>query len=161
MVRDFNSGKSTQKRNTSAGRPSTQNVRRVGSVPPVKKASSTAHRSTKKPVKKKKGGLFQKLWVKVTAFILAGALLFTGGYHLGKHSKVGNIINNNISSQTQDDIQAQDQAFLNLIKKSTNEDQKQTMTHQSQSLDVFNRDFANKYVVIVLYNIIFSLSLNP
>lgn len=61
MVRDFNSGKSTQKRNTSSGRPSTQNVRRVGSVPPVKKASSTAHRSTKKPVKKKKGGFIASL----------------------------------------------------------------------------------------------------
>ncbi len=62
MVRDFNSGKSTQKRNTSGGRrTTTQNVRRVSSVPPVKKASSTAHRSTKKPVKKKKGGFIASL----------------------------------------------------------------------------------------------------
>ena len=62
MVRDFNSGKSTQKRNTSGGRrTTTQNVRRVSSVPPVKKASSTAHRSTKKSVKKKKGGFIASL----------------------------------------------------------------------------------------------------
>lgn len=110
------------------------------------RTSKKDKKKNKKKNKKKKGGFFQKLWVKVTAFILAGAMLFTGGYFLGRNTKSGDIINNNISMETQDDIQAQDQAFLNLIKKSTNEDQKQTMTHQSQSLDVFNRDFANKYV---------------
>ena len=41
--------------------------------------------------------------------------------------KQGDIINNNITNVTQTQIPAQDQAFLNLLKKSTNEDQKAAM----------------------------------
>ncbi len=62
MVRDFNSGNSTQKRNTASGKRATgQSVRKVTSVPPVKKASSTAHRTTKKPIKKRKNGFLANL----------------------------------------------------------------------------------------------------
>lgn len=111
-------------------------------------ATTTADKyASKNGKKKKKGkGLFKKLWVKVTAFVLAAAMFFTGGFFLGRHSKQGDIINNNITNVTQTQIPAQDQAFLNLLKKSTNEDQKAVMTHQSQSLDLFNRDFANLYL---------------
>ena len=53
MVRDFNSGNSTQKRNTTSGRRTTgQSVQRVRSVAPVKKAGSTTRRTAKKPAKK-------------------------------------------------------------------------------------------------------------
>ncbi|MBR5809019.1 MAG: putative lipid II flippase FtsW [Clostridia bacterium] len=61
MVRDFNSGKSTQKRNTASGRRATQSVRRVSSVPPVKRAGGTSNRSVKKPSGKRKGGFIAKL----------------------------------------------------------------------------------------------------
>ena len=61
MVRDFNSGKSTQKRNTASGRRATQSVRRVSSVPPVKRAGGTTNRSVKKPSGKRKGGFIAKL----------------------------------------------------------------------------------------------------
>ncbi len=63
MVRDFNSGNSTQKRNTSGVRRTTtsQNVRKVSSVPPVKKAGTTTHRSAKKTVKKRKTGFLANL----------------------------------------------------------------------------------------------------
>ena len=109
-----------------------------------KKKKKRSKKKTKKS--KKKDGLFKRLWVKVSALILAGVMLFTGGYHLGKHSKAGNIINNNISQESQDDQQAQDQAYINLINKSTNENQKKIMKHQGESLDVFNRDFANAFI---------------
>ena len=109
----------------------------------------TSKKSKKKNKKNKKGkkkGLFQKLWVKVTAFVLAAAMFFTGGYIVGRNTKSGEIVNNNITMESQNEIPAQDQAYLNLLYKSTNEDQKSTMIHQSQSLDVFNRDFANAFI---------------
>jgi hypothetical protein len=56
MVREFNSGNSTQKRRTTSGtRTTRQSVQRVRPVAPVKKAGSTAHRTVRKPVKKKGG----------------------------------------------------------------------------------------------------------
>lgn len=62
MVRDFNSGKSTRKKNTTSGKRVTgQNVRKVRPVAPVKKAGSTAARTVRKPVKKKKSGFFASL----------------------------------------------------------------------------------------------------
>lgn len=60
MVRDFNSGKSTQKRNTASGKKSTS-VRKVSPVAPVKKAGSTAHRGAKKPAGKRKNGFLARL----------------------------------------------------------------------------------------------------
>lgn len=60
MVRDFNSGKSTQKKRSSSGRKST-NVQKVRPVAPVRKASSSARSTVKKPVKKRKGGLLANL----------------------------------------------------------------------------------------------------
>ncbi|MBQ7986614.1 MAG: putative lipid II flippase FtsW [Clostridia bacterium] len=62
MVRDFNSGKSTQKRNTASGKRTTsQSVRKVKPVQPVKKASTSANRGGKKPIKKKKNGILANL----------------------------------------------------------------------------------------------------
>ncbi len=62
MVRDFNSGKSVQKRNTAPGRRATrQSVQRVTPVPPVKRAGSKAHPAARKPVKKKKNSFLAKL----------------------------------------------------------------------------------------------------
>lgn len=66
MVRDFNTGKSTQKRKTSSGKKTSSgrkntNVRKVTPVAPVKKASTTARRTTKKTVKKKKNGFLASL----------------------------------------------------------------------------------------------------
>lgn len=100
--------------------------------------------ATAKPEKKKKG-LFSRLWVKVTAFVLAAAMFFTGGFFLGKNYKNHQAANNN-QSQTQTTIAPQDQAFLSLLSKSTNEDQKAAMQHQSATLDMFNRDFAGNYI---------------
>ena len=98
--------------------------------------------STAKPKKK---GLFSRLWVKVTAFILAATIALTGAFHLGKHCTGDSNANNN-QSQTQTTIAPQDQAFLNLLSKSTNKDQKAAMQHQSDTLDLFNRDFASSYI---------------
>lgn len=100
--------------------------------------------ATSKPSKKKKG-LFSRLWVKVTAFILAAAIALTGAFHLGKHC-TGNQNANSNQSQTQTTIPPQDQAFLNLLSRSTNADQQATMQHQSDTLDLFNRDFASNYI---------------
>ena len=117
---------------------------------PASGTPSTAEKKVEeanKGNKKKKKGIFSRLWAKVTAVVLAIAIAFTGGFHLGRNTKCGDIINNNITSITsQDNDEIQDQAFLNLIKKSTNKDQKAAMTHQGESLDVFNRDFANAHL---------------
>lgn len=111
-------------------------------TPPQTQAEKAAANNGKK---KKKKGLFSRLWTRITAIVLAIALAFTGGYHLGKNTKSGDIITNNITMESQDDILVQDRAYLLLLEKSTNEDQKAAMTHQGQSLDIFNRDFANAH----------------
>ena len=100
--------------------------------------------STAKPSKKKKG-LFSKLWVKVTAFVLAATIALTGAFHLGKHC-TGNQNANSNQSQTQTTIPPQDQAFLSLLSRTTNVDQKSAMQYQSDKLDLFNRDFADNYL---------------
>ena len=127
--------------------PTGTNNPRTTALDPNKPRTSRKKKKKKNKKSKRKGkGLFSRLWVKVTAFILAAAMFFTGGFFVGRHTKSGQIINNNITQESQDDIQAQDQAYLNLLEKSTNADQKATMTHQGQSLDVFNRDFANAFI---------------
>ena len=101
--------------------------------------------TTSKSSKKKSKGLFGRLWVKVTAFVLAATIALTGAFHLGKHCTDKPNANTN-QSQTQTTIPPQDQAFLNLLSRSTNEDQKNAMTYQSEMLDLFNRDFGGKYI---------------
>ncbi len=93
--------------------------------------------------KNKKQGLFSRLWAKVTAVVLAIALAFTGGFCLGRNTKSGQIINNNINqNQTMDENDQLNAAYLNLLNKCTNEDQKAAMKLQGESLDSFNKDFA-------------------
>lgn len=86
--------------------------------------------------------------VTALAVALALALGLGTGYHLGKNSKEGQIIKNNISLTDidQDGIQAQDQAYLNLLKETKNEDLRTIMTRQGENLDMFNRDFAAAYL---------------
>lgn len=113
------------------------------SATPKPTAATPTPSSTTKPAKKK--GLFSRLWVKVTAFVLAAAIALTGAFHLGKHC-TGNQNANSNQSQTQTTIPPQDQAFLNLLARTTNADQKAAMQHQSNTLDLFNRDFADNYI---------------
>ncbi len=103
-------------------------------------------RKIKKEKEKKKTGLFKKLWVKVTAFVLAAAILITGAFHLGRNTKSGNIITNNINNVQTDSQNQQDAAFLALLNKTTNKDQKAAMQHMNTAIDSFNRDFASHYI---------------
>ena len=103
-------------------------------------------RKIKKEKEKKKPGLFKKLWVKVTAFVLAAAILITGAFHLGRNTKSGNIITNNINNVQTDNQNQQDAAFLALLNKTTNKDQKAAMQHMNTAIDSFNRDFASHYI---------------
>lgn len=103
-------------------------------------------RKIKKEKEKKKTGLFKKLWVKVTAFVLAAAILITGAFHLGRNTKSGNIITNNINNVQTDNQNQQDAAFLALLNKTTNKDQKAAMQHMNTAIDSFNRDFASHYI---------------
>lgn len=114
---------------------------------PSKDSETIAGKKVKKAKKeKKKTGLFKKLWIKVTAFVLAAALLISGAFHLGRNTKSGNIITNNINNVQKDEQNQQDAAYIALINKSTNADQKAIMQHQSDAIDSFNRDFASYYI---------------
>lgn len=103
-----------------------------------------------KPKKKKEGlwARFKKTKVgkRLTALLVAGAILIggIGGYHFGKNNtKEGQIVNSSFSLL---DVfkgeEAQDRAYLKLIKETKNKDQKEIMTMQGQTLDMINRDFA-------------------
>lgn len=120
----------------------------------AEKAAETENKKKKKK-KEKKDSLWQrfkksKVGKRVTALAVAAALaLGLGtGYHLGKNSKDGKIINNNISLlQVDDDIvEPQDVTYLNLLKETKNEDLKEFMTKQGENLDMYNRDFAAAYI---------------
>ena len=100
------------------------------------------HKKNKKAGKAK--GLFSKLWAKVTAVVLAVITAFTGGYFLGKNTKSEPITSSRTISQSAKDMQ--DAEYSNLLEKTKNQEQKATMQHQGQSLDIFNRDFANAYI---------------
>ena len=113
---------------------------------PSKKKKKKKKSKSKKKNKKKGKGLFQKMWVKVTAFLLAAALLFTGGLHIGKNLKKNSNNSNNTNTSAQNQTPQQDQPYLDLLNNSTNKDQKAIMTHQAECLDMFNRDFADLYL---------------
>lgn len=113
---------------------------------PVTSDSDTIAGKKVKKSKEKKTGLFKKLWVKVTAFLLAAAILITGAFHLGRHTKSGNIVTNNINNVQNDEQNQQDAAFLALLNKTTNENQKAAMQQINSSIDAFNRDFASHYI---------------
>lgn len=91
-----------------------------------------------------------KIGKRVTALLVAGSLLVggIGLYHLGKNSKEGQIVNNNISLKQVDEniTEAQDAAYISLLEKTNNEDLKRIMTKQGQNLDMYNRDFAAEYL---------------
>ncbi len=100
--------------------------------------------------KKKKEGLWArfkktKVGKRLTALLVAGALLFggVGGYHLAKNSKEGQIVNSNFGLfDVFKGDEAQDRAYIKLLKETKNNDQREFMTMQGQTLDMINRDFA-------------------
>ena len=101
--------------------------------------------------KKKKEGLWArfkktKIGKRLTALLVAGAILIGGicGYHLGKqNTKEGQIVNSSFSLfDAFRGEEEQDRAFLKLLKETKNEDQREIMTMQGQTLDMINRDFA-------------------
>ena len=108
--------------------------------------ADTQASETEKPKK----GLFKRLWVKVTALILAGTMLLTGGYHLGKRNRQNNYTTQTTSGQTIPDdsnkITLEDQPYQNLLARTTDIPQKEIMQTQSTNIDSYNRDFANKYL---------------
>ncbi len=128
----------------------------AGPTPPTRtetKAEKAAAKANKK--KKVKDPNKKSLWQKfkeskigkrVTALIVALAMVagFGAGWHLNKAKMSGTI--KNPSSITQLGTEAQDQAYLALINKTTNKEQKELMTNQSANLDMFNKDFAAHYV---------------
>lgn len=121
----------------------------------IAKPQTQAEQAAKKANKKKKESLWQrfkksKVGKRITALAVAIALALGlgAGYHLGRNSKEGQITNSNMSLTDidQDGIQAQDQAYLNLLKETKNEDLRTIMTKQGENLDMFNRDFAAAYI---------------
>lgn len=124
---------------------------------PKTQAEQAAEKANKKKKEKnkKKESLWQrfkksKVGKRITALAVAIALALGlgAGYHLGRNSKEGQITNSNMSLTDidQDGIQAQDQAYLNLLKETKNEDLRTIMTKQGENLDMFNRDFAAAYI---------------
>lgn len=106
--------------------------------------------STENEAEQPKKGLFKRMWVKVTALILAGVMLFTGGYHLGKRNRQNPYPLQTTTTQTaaedSNTITLEDQPYLNLLARTTEIPQKEIMQAQSVNIDTYNRDFANKYI---------------
>ena len=120
-----------------------------------KTRADKAVESAKGKTKKKKEGLWArfkktKIGKRLTALLVAGAILIggIGGYHLGKNNtKEGRIVNSSFSlfdAFKGDEVQ--DRAYIKLLKQTKNEDQKEFMTMQGQTLDMINRDFASAHM---------------
>lgn len=104
--------------------------------------------SKKKKKKKKRKGIFNNIKTRIVAGFLAIAMLVTGGaFALKRCSKEGDINSNNIgTSISTEGVEPQDQAYIALLEKTKNQDQKTAMTKQGKNLDAFNRDFANAHI---------------
>ena len=102
----------------------------------------------KKKKKKKKRGIFNNIKTRIVAGFLAIAMLVTGGaFALKRCSKEGDINSNNIgTSISTEGVEPQDQAYIALLEKAKNQDQKSAMLNQGRALDAFNRDFANAHI---------------
>lgn len=139
--------------NPTRGQTSSQQRPAQGTQPTPTTPTSATATPAQPPKKQSLWQRFKKSKVgkKVVALAVAASLLVGGtaaGYHLGKNSKSGQILNNNIALQQIDEntVEAQDATYINLLNETKNEDLKAIMTKQGQNLDMYNRDFAAAYV---------------
>ena len=128
---------------------------------PDKNKGKNKRKKKKRTSKKKKNNFFTRTWnkikkkkyIKPIIAAVTALTLLAGGIFLGKKLKNDNISNsNNISSEIDNDldnssnIEAHDLAYLKLINKTKNKEQRNAMKHQGKILDLFNKDFADKHI---------------
>lgn len=135
---------------TPAATPTPKGVK-VTSVPGITPTVAAAKTTPAKPKKKKnifqraidklkKNKVVRNIAIGATALAIA---LF--GYSCGaRHTQVGQIINPPAIEQTM--LQETSQEFLNLLKQTKNQTQKDSMIHASYMMDNFNTTFANAYM---------------
>lgn len=135
---------------TPAATPTPKGVK-VTSAPGITPTVAAAKTTPAKPKKKKnifqraidklkKNKVVRNIAIGATALAIA---LF--GYSCGaRHTQVGQIINPPAIEQTM--LQETSQEFLNLLKQTKNQTQKDSMIHASYMMDNFNTTFANAYM---------------
>ena len=124
---------------------------KVTSAPGITPTIATSKVTTAKPKKKKnifqravdklkKNKVVRNIAIGATALAIA---LF--GYSCGaRHTQVGQMVNPPSIQQTM--LQETSQEFLNLLKQTKNQTQKDSMIHASYMMDNFNTTFANAYM---------------
>lgn len=135
---------------TPAATPTPKGVK-VTSAPGITPTVAAAKTTPAKPKKKKnifqraidklkKNKVVRNIAIGATALAIA---LF--GYSCGaRHTQVGQMINPPSIQQTM--LQETSQEFLNLLKQTKNQTQKDSMIHASYMMDNFNTTFANAYM---------------
>ena len=135
---------------TPAATPTPKGVK-VTSAPGITPTVAAAKTTPAKPKKKKnifqraidklkKNKVVRNIAIGATALAIA---LF--GYSCGaRHTQVGQMINPPAIQQTM--LQETSQEFLNLLKQTKNQTQKDSMIHASYMMDNFNTTFANAYM---------------
>ena len=135
---------------TPAATPTPKGVK-VTSAPGITPTVAAAKTTPAKPKKKKnifqraidklkKNKVVRNIAIGATALAIA---LF--GYSCGaRHTQVGQMINPPAIEQTM--LQETSQEFLNLLKQTKNQTQKDSMIHASYMMDNFNTTFANAYM---------------
>ena len=114
----------------------TVTARTVTTVKPTKKKNIFQRAIDKL----KKNKVVRNIAIGVTALAIA---LF--GYSCGaRHTQTGQMVNPPSIQQTM--LQETSQEFLNLLKQTKNQTQKDGMTHASYMMDNFNTTFANAYM---------------